>query len=68
MSKRENFFSINVVLVVFLILWGVVLMCAEAAHAAQKGVKPPVNCLSKSLAAEKSGIPGMSVGMPDMVG
>jgi len=42
MSRRDKIFSINVVLVVFLILWGVVLMCAEASHAAEKGAKPPV--------------------------
>lgn len=35
MSKRKDFFSINVVVAVFLILWGFVLICAEAAHAWQ---------------------------------
>lgn len=42
MSRREKIFSINVVMAVFLILWGFVLMCAEASHAAEKNAKPPV--------------------------
>lgn len=42
MSRREKIFSINVVMAVFLILWGFVLMCAEASHAAEKLAKPPV--------------------------
>ena len=59
MSKREKFFSINVVLAFFLILWGFALMCAEACHAAEKGVKTPVTRYWMSIATEKSGVPGM---------
>jgi hypothetical protein len=68
MAKRERIISINVVLAVFLILWGVVLMCAEATQAAEKGAKPPVTRYWMSIATEKSGFPGMPAGMPGMGG
>jgi hypothetical protein len=33
MSNREGMFSVNVVITICLIAWGVVLLCAGAGHA-----------------------------------
>lgn len=68
MEKRKHNLTINVVLAAFLILWGFVLMCAEAVHAAEKGAKPPEARYWMSIATEKSSIPGMPEGMPGMGG
>jgi hypothetical protein len=56
--------SMNVVVAIFLILWGVVLLLAGSAHAADKSGKPPVTRYWMSIATEKSSFPGM----PDMGG
>jgi len=68
MAKRRSNLTINVVLAAFLILWGFVLLCAEAVHAADKGAKPPVARYWMSIATEKNTIPGMPEGMPGMGG
>jgi len=41
MAKPKRNLTLNVLLAAFLLLWGFVLMCAEAAHAADLGANPP---------------------------
>jgi hypothetical protein len=68
MSGKERLLSGNVLLALFLILWAIALMYAGTALAAEKDKKPPVTRYWMSIATEKSTIPGMPEGMPDMGG
>lgn len=68
MSKLSKCLTMNVVMAIFLILWGVVLLLADSAHAEEKGGKLPLTRYWMSIATEKSSIPGMPAGMPDMGG
>jgi hypothetical protein len=64
MLKFDRCLSMNVVVAIFLILWGVLLLFAGSAHAADKSGKPPVTRYWMSISTEKSSFPGM----PDMGG
>ncbi|NMC73784.1 MAG: hypothetical protein GYA56_05405, partial [Geobacteraceae bacterium] len=68
MIKLERYLSINVVVSILLILWGVVLLLAGSAHAADTGGKSPVTRYWMSISTEKSSFPGMPSGMPGMGG
>lgn len=68
MSKLSKCLTMNVVMAIFLILWGVVLLLADSAHAEEKGGKLPLTRYWMSIATEKSSFPGMPAGMPDMGG
>jgi hypothetical protein len=68
MSRLAKCLSLNVVLAIFLILWGVVLLLAGSAHATDKSGKPPVTRYWMSISTEKSSFPGMPSGMGDMGG
>jgi len=68
MSRKKRLCSCNVMLALFFIPWAVVLVRTEAALAADKDAKPPVTRYWMSIATEKSSIPGMPEGMPDIGG
>lgn len=68
MIKLERYLSINVVLSILLILWGVVLLLAGSARAADTGGKSPVTRYWMSISTEKSSFPGMPSGMPGIGG
>jgi len=67
MIKPGRYITFNVVVSILLILWGFVLLLAGSAHAADKP-KSAVTRYWMSISTEKSIIPGMPDGMPDMGG
>lgn len=68
MSAKERLCCGRMVLISFFILCAAVIVRGEAAHAADKDAKPVVTRYWMSIATERSSIPGMPEGMPDMGG